>query len=389
MIAGLRVRGGLQPSAARMSATQPAGISPTAFARQHCARSARRNVAETVQAHLRETPPTAISFAAFSDGRCRVSAGFRGSLLGQGQCREAHRGPGASKSQPGGAHECRAILHPSSSAPAMPSACAIGVRMSGIAPSCASIEPSTYSTSECTMLCAVNHAHRPAAGGRPNSRQASISSRPLFINVAESTEILRPITQRGCAHASVGRDALRRRPLQVCRRNGPPDAVSSMRFTPGGASPTARCRAACTEKSRCARCRRESASRRPRAPLRMNNGPDMTSDFLVRQQDAVCRRALRRDCRRPARQRSDDCGHDRSSTFGMRSRFRSSPCSGRRAPRSRYSRRCATARPAARARLSCQRTTAKRGRYVAQRTCSRWAASFSYIAAARRVRKRA
>src|SRR5918993_104461 len=34
----------------------------------------------------------------------------------------------------------------------LPSACAIGVRMSGL-PSCASIEPSTYSTSECTMLC--------------------------------------------------------------------------------------------------------------------------------------------------------------------------------------------------------------------------------------------
>ena len=47
---------------------------------------------------------------------------------------------------------CRAILHRRLSRSGQPSACAIGVRMSGL-PSCASIEPSTYSTSECTMLC--------------------------------------------------------------------------------------------------------------------------------------------------------------------------------------------------------------------------------------------
>ena len=37
-----------------------------------------------------------------------------------------------------------------------------------------------------------------------NSQQASITSSPLFIMVAESTEILRPITQFGWAQACAG-----------------------------------------------------------------------------------------------------------------------------------------------------------------------------------------
>ena len=42
------------------------------------------------------------------------------------------------------------------------------------------------------------------SGGRPNRRCASISSRPLFIMVAESTEILAPMSQFGCATACSG-----------------------------------------------------------------------------------------------------------------------------------------------------------------------------------------
>jgi hypothetical protein len=57
-----------------------------------------------------------------------------------------------------------------------------------------------YSTSEWTMLCGCTTTST-CAGGRLNSRQASICSSPLFISVAESTEIFRPITQRGCAQA--------------------------------------------------------------------------------------------------------------------------------------------------------------------------------------------
>ena len=60
------------------------------------------------------------------------------------------------------------------------------------------------------------------SAGMPNSQLASITSRPLFISVAESTEILRPITHFGCAHASSGVT-----PSRSSRfRNGPPDAVS-------------------------------------------------------------------------------------------------------------------------------------------------------------------
>lgn len=60
--------------------------------------------------------------------------------------------------------------------------------------------------------------------GRPNSQCASITSRPLFIIVAESTEILRPITQFGCLHASSGVTLASVTGSRV--RNGPPDAVT-------------------------------------------------------------------------------------------------------------------------------------------------------------------
>ena len=113
------------------------------------------------------------------------------------------------------------------------SACAMGVRMSG-APNCASTEPSTYSTSEWTMLSRWITTST-CCGVTPNSRQASMNSSPLFMSVAESTEILRPMTQLGCAQASSG--VTRSRRARSVSRNGPPDAVSRMRFTPGGASP--------------------------------------------------------------------------------------------------------------------------------------------------------
>src|SRR5664279_627170 len=88
--------------------------------------------------------------------------------------------------------------------------------------------PSTNSTREwivdcgCTMTCT-----RP--GGMSNKRQASITSNPLFINVAESMVILLPIFQVGwlsacCTVIEANSD------LGVFR-NGPPEAVSQMRST--------------------------------------------------------------------------------------------------------------------------------------------------------------
>ena len=66
-----------------------------------------------------------------------------------------------------------------------------------------------------------------------------MNSSPLFMSVAESTEILRPMTQFGCAQACSGRDLLETRAIGQSR-NGPPEAVSRMRRTPGGASPRTR-----------------------------------------------------------------------------------------------------------------------------------------------------
>jgi hypothetical protein len=75
----------------------------------------------------------------------------------------------------------------------------IGTRMSGLE-SCAITEPSTNSTSEWTMLCAWIRTSMRSAG-TSNSQAASMTSRPLFIMVAESTEILRPSPSSGCAQA--------------------------------------------------------------------------------------------------------------------------------------------------------------------------------------------
>ena len=69
--------------------------------------------------------------------------------------------------------------------------------------------------------------------GTPNSQCASIISRPLFIMVAESTLILRPITQLGWAQASSGVTVGSSASGRV--RNGPPDAVSRIRRTPDSA----------------------------------------------------------------------------------------------------------------------------------------------------------
>ncbi len=68
-----------------------------------------------------------------------------------------------------------------------------------------------------------------------NNQRASITSRPLFINVAESMVIFRPIDQLGCFRHSAKvtwRSSVSFRP-----RNGPPEAVSNRRLTEAGDSP--------------------------------------------------------------------------------------------------------------------------------------------------------
>ena len=68
------------------------------------------------------------------------------------------------------------------------------------------------------------------SGAALNSQHASMTSSPLFIMVAESTEILRPITQLGWAQACAG---VTRPNSDIGKvRNGPPEAVSQIRRTP-------------------------------------------------------------------------------------------------------------------------------------------------------------
>lgn len=68
------------------------------------------------------------------------------------------------------------------------------------------------------------------SGDTSNNQQASINSSPLFIKVAESTEIFGPISQLGCFTAWAGVTAASSAALNS--RNGPPEAVSSSLSTP-------------------------------------------------------------------------------------------------------------------------------------------------------------
>ena len=103
----------------------------------------------------------------------------------------------------------------------------MGRRMSGW-DSWAMVDPSLNSTME-WMIDWGWTTTSTRSGGSENSSQASITSRPLFINVDESMVIFGPIDQVGWLSASSrvtwARSALER------PRNGPPEAVSSSRDT--------------------------------------------------------------------------------------------------------------------------------------------------------------
>ena len=98
----------------------------------------------------------------------------------------------------------------------------MGMRISGT-PSCARMELSLNCTMEwmmlwrCTTTCTFS-------GGRPNSHTASISSRPLFIRVAESMVIFAPMFQLGCLRASAL--VLPASSSFFIPKKGPPEAVS-------------------------------------------------------------------------------------------------------------------------------------------------------------------
>ena len=63
-----------------------------------------------------------------------------------------------------------------------------------------------------------------------NNHLASMYSRPLFIIVAESIDILGPIDQLGCLIAALG--VIRLNSLNDLVKKGPPDPVNKILDTP-------------------------------------------------------------------------------------------------------------------------------------------------------------
>src|ERR1700722_4009473 len=107
----------------------------------------------------------------------------------------------------------------------------MGRHMSGVE-SCASIEPSTNSTIECTTLCGCTTTCTRAIS-MSNSQRATIISKPLLKSVAESMVILRPMTQQGCCKARS--TVMAANSVLGVVRNGPPDAVNhKVRTDDGG-----------------------------------------------------------------------------------------------------------------------------------------------------------
>src|SRR6266571_792606 len=137
-------------------------------------------------------------------------------------------------------------------------------------PSCAFREPSTNSTREWTALCGWTTTEI-CLRGRPNRWCASITSRPLFIRVAESTVTLGPIDHRGWFNACSTVTWSRSR--SGWDQNGPPLAVMISRRTRFSRSPHRHCQMALCS---------ESMGRIPRAPAAfITNAPAITSTSFV------------------------------------------------------------------------------------------------------------
>ena len=96
--------------------------------------------------------------------------------------------------------------------------------MSGT-PSCALTAPSQNCTALWTMDCGWTSTSI-CSGFTPKSQRASMTSKPLFIIVAESIVILAPMSQFGWRKACSG--VTSRSCSFVNVRNGPPEAVRSI-----------------------------------------------------------------------------------------------------------------------------------------------------------------
>ena len=101
------------------------------------------------------------------------------------------------------------------------SANAIGIFMSAT-PKFAIICPSINSTIECTKPSGWMSTSI-CSGSRSNNHFASIISSPLFMSVAESTDIFLPMDHMGCAIACSGVASLKA--FLSTSKNGPPEPV--------------------------------------------------------------------------------------------------------------------------------------------------------------------
>ena len=117
------------------------------------------------------------------------------------------------------------------------------------------------------------------------------------MSVAESTEILRPMTQFGWAHAASGVTAASC--SRGVARNGPPEAVSSTRLRPGGATPG---RAAAGRHWKMALCSLSIGSRVAPAlrTASRSSGPAITIDSLLASSSLLPARAAASVERSPA-----------------------------------------------------------------------------------------
>ena len=125
------------------------------------------------------------------------------------------------------------------------------------------------------------------------------------MRVAESTEILRPMTQFGCAQAASGVTASRS--SAAVSRNGPPEAVSRMRLRPAGRTPA---RFPGGRHWKMALCSRVDGQERRAGGVHRGDQQRACHDegFLVRQQQALA--GLRRSQRRAQAGSTDDRRHD-------------------------------------------------------------------------------
>ena len=183
--------------------------------------------------------------------------------------------------------------------------------------SCATSEPSTNSTKEWMSDCGwmTTSIRSP---GRPKRKCASMTSRPLFIIVAESIVIFGPIFQVGCASASstvIASKVSRRRSRNGPARGGQHEAPRPRRARP---QRSAWWIALCSESTGTISAPLFFASARMSSPA-------TTSGLLVREREALA--GADRRVGRAQAERADEAADD-----GVGVRMRRRPRRGPRGP---------------------------------------------------------